>query len=123
MTGTQFNKLMENIEDINRKISGGGGIGIKSVEINDNGELVFTFTDDTTQNVGKVKGEDGKDGKDGAFTVRDNGVDYNVTLELIDGSPVLRTTPIIMEAESIQPDGESETEPEPEPSVPAVENE
>ena len=41
---------------------------VKSIEssaINENGELIITYTDGTTQNLGVVKGEDGKDGVDG----------------------------------------------------------
>ncbi|WP_308606945.1 ExeM/NucH family extracellular endonuclease [uncultured Corynebacterium sp.] len=39
--------------------------GIKSVTIDDNGHLIITYTDDTTEDAGKVVGADGKDGKDG----------------------------------------------------------
>ena len=34
-------------------------------QLNDKGELVLTYSDNTTQNLGLVKGEDGKDGADG----------------------------------------------------------
>ncbi|WP_412100092.1 ExeM/NucH family extracellular endonuclease [Corynebacterium aurimucosum] len=40
--------------------------GIKSVTIDDNGHLIITYTDGTTEDAGKVVGADGKDGKDGA---------------------------------------------------------
>ena len=58
--------------------SGKDGISITKSEINEDGELVFTFSDGSTVNVGKVVGSngtngsngsdgaDGKDGKDGA---------------------------------------------------------
>ncbi|WP_246818608.1 ExeM/NucH family extracellular endonuclease [Corynebacterium sp. HMSC074H12] len=39
--------------------------GIKSVTIDDNGHLIITYTDGTTEDAGKVVGSDGKDGKDG----------------------------------------------------------
>lgn len=48
--------------------SGGTGttaVGISNTEINDKGELVITYTDGTTKNLGSIKGADGKDGKDG----------------------------------------------------------
>ena len=39
--------------------------GVKSAEINENGELVLTYTDGTTQNLGVVKGEKGDQGEQG----------------------------------------------------------
>ncbi len=57
---------------------GEDGIGIEKAEINTNGELVLTYTDGNSDNVGKVvgekgdkgdkgeQGENGKDGNDGA---------------------------------------------------------
>lgn len=41
---------------------GKDGVGIAKAEINANGELVLTYTDGTTANLGKVVGADGKDG-------------------------------------------------------------
>lgn len=38
---------------------GANGVGIADSEINDDGELVLTYTNGNEQNVGKVKGEDG----------------------------------------------------------------
>ena len=38
---------------------------IVGAQLNDRGELILTYSDDTTQNLGVVKGENGKDGKDG----------------------------------------------------------
>ena len=46
-------------DGINGK-DGKDGIGIKKAEINDNGELVITYTDGTLSNLGVVVGEDGK---------------------------------------------------------------
>lgn len=43
---------------------GKDGIGIAKAELNTNGELVLTYTDGNTVNVGRVLGVDGKDGKD-----------------------------------------------------------
>lgn len=54
---------------------GKDGLGIASIEINANGELIITYTDGTSKNLGNVMGsngsngadgEDGKDGEDGA---------------------------------------------------------
>ena len=39
--------------------------GIASAVVNDNGELVITYTDGTSDNLGVVVGKDGEDGKDG----------------------------------------------------------
>lgn len=52
---------------------GGSAVGIKSVNINDKGELIITFTDGKVNNLGVVKGADGKDGKNGSpFSVYTN---------------------------------------------------
>ncbi len=40
--------------------------GIKSVTVDNNGHLIITYTDGTTEDAGKVVGADGKPGKDGA---------------------------------------------------------
>lgn len=45
---------------------GEDGIGINSIEINDKGELVLYYSNNTEVNVGKVVGRDGIDGVDGA---------------------------------------------------------
>ena len=45
---------------------GKDGIGISNVEINTAGELVLTFSDNSTINLGCIVGKDGQDGKDGA---------------------------------------------------------
>ena len=39
--------------------------GVKSAQINENGELVLEYSGGREQNLGKVVGDDGKDGKDG----------------------------------------------------------
>ena len=44
---------------------GADGVGIVSVEINAEGQLVVTYSDGRVETVGKVVGEDGKDGIDG----------------------------------------------------------
>ena len=49
---------------------GTDGIGIASSEINKNGELVITYSNNTVDNLGVVVGADGKDGTNGT-----NGVD------------------------------------------------
>ena len=45
---------------------GKDGISITKVDINENGELVISFTDGDPVNLGKVVGADGADGQDGA---------------------------------------------------------
>ena len=40
-------------------------VSVIGATINENGELILSMSDDTTQNLGKVKGERGADGKDG----------------------------------------------------------
>lgn len=50
--------------------NGADGIGIASSEINKNGELVITYSDNTINNLGVVVGADGKDGTNGT-----NGID------------------------------------------------
>ena len=42
-----------------------GASGILSLDINDRGELVVTYTDGSQENLGKVVGNDGKDGSNG----------------------------------------------------------
>ncbi len=42
------------------------GTGIKSAQIDADGNLIITFTDGVVTNLGKIVGTDGKDGKDGA---------------------------------------------------------
>lgn len=45
---------------------GANGVGITSLLIDNNGDLIVVLTDGKTINCGKVKGADGKDGVDGA---------------------------------------------------------
>ena len=44
---------------------GANGRGIAEAALNEDGELVLTFTDGTTQNLGRVVGADGTDGRNG----------------------------------------------------------
>ena len=53
--------------------NGTDGIGISKTEISADGQLVITYTDNTTSNLGVVVGVDGKNGTDG--TNGTNGVD------------------------------------------------
>ena len=46
--------------------NGTDGRGIAEATVNEDGELVITFTDGATQNLGRVTGTDGKDGEKGA---------------------------------------------------------
>ena len=45
--------------------NGADGVGICSAEVNDNGELVLYFTNNTSINLGKVIGSDGQNGEKG----------------------------------------------------------
>ena len=47
-------------------VNGTDGRGIAEAAVNENGELVLTFTDGETQNLGRVVGADGADGQKGA---------------------------------------------------------
>lgn len=51
-------------EQGNSGANGKDGVGIAKAEINTNGELILTYTDGDTVNIGRVVGADGKDGKD-----------------------------------------------------------
>ena len=44
---------------------GENGRGIANLEVNEDGELIATYTDGETQNLGRVAGADGQDGTDG----------------------------------------------------------
>ncbi len=44
---------------------GENGRGIANLEVNEDGELIATYTDGETQNLGRVVGADGTDGTDG----------------------------------------------------------
>lgn len=46
-------------------IDGKDGISVRTFEINDDGELVVSFTDDSVVNLGKIVGADGSDGEPG----------------------------------------------------------
>ena len=76
-------------------ITGPKGESIKSVDINDKGELVVTLTDGTTSNLGNVigptgpggadgsDGEDGEDGKDGLDGVGIENVELDINGNLV----------------------------------------
>lgn len=52
-------------------IDGKDGIGITNAEINNSGELILTYSDGKSVNLGKVVGADGKDGADLSNEVED----------------------------------------------------
>ena len=55
---------------------------VVSASLNEKGELILTYSDKTTQNVGVVKGEDGKDGQDGKDGLNgENGKEKNRRLQ------------------------------------------
>lgn len=72
---------------------GEDGIGISDVTINNNGELVLTFSDGNNINLGNIVGKDGQDGKDGT-----NGADGKDGVDGTDG--------IGIEKSEINADGE-----------------
>lgn len=55
----------QNGKDGKDGIDGKDGLSIKSVEVNEEGKLIITFTDNTFVDAGKVKGDDGKNGQNG----------------------------------------------------------
>ena len=55
-------------------IDGKDGLGIVNAEISNKGELIITYTDGTSKNLGVVKGKDGKDGS--KITIGENGHFY-----------------------------------------------
>lgn len=64
-------------------LKGKDGIGITSTEINANGELVLTYSDGSTTNVGIVKG---KDGTDYVLTDTDKSEIANIVINKYDSS-------------------------------------
>lgn len=69
---------------------GDTGIGVKSVAIDDDGNLIITLTDDTVHNAGKVNASNGENGRNGAdgvgienAVVDENG---NLIITLSDGT-------------------------------------
>ena len=56
LSGNNWIKLSSSVDNVNI---------IKNAQINENGELVLTFNDDSTSTVGVVVGKNGKDGEDG----------------------------------------------------------
>lgn len=53
------------LNDFINMIKGSEGRGIQSIILNEDGELILTYTDGEIVNLGKIKGENGKDGIDG----------------------------------------------------------
>ena len=69
---------------------GDTGIGVKSVAIDDDGNLIITLTDDTVHNAGKVNASNGENGRNGAdgvgienAVIDENG---NLIITLSDGT-------------------------------------
>lgn len=50
-------------------LGGLSNVKLNGAQINDNGELVLTYSDGSTENLGTVVGKDGSDGADGTTTV------------------------------------------------------
>ena len=70
-------------------VNGKDGVGIKNIEITDADELLITLTNDSTLNLGCIKGADGKDGSngkdgaDGKDGVSVTGASINAANELV----------------------------------------
>ncbi len=66
------------------------GTGIKSAQIDADGNLIITFTDGVVTNLGKIVGTDGKDGADGKDGIGIKGCriddDGNLILTLTDNT-------------------------------------
>ena len=58
----------------------GGSKGVASSAINENGELILTYTDGSTQNLGVVVGKDGSNGANGTTTVITTGDAHTVNV-------------------------------------------
>lgn len=70
--------------------NGKDGIGIKTVEINENGELVITYDNDSKANLGVIVGKNGKDGINGVDGVngtngKDAGNGLAITAIIVSG--------------------------------------
>lgn len=73
ISASNAERLLSDIEAIinyiRDKVNNNGGdgefVGIESANINENGELVLTYTNEETSNLGNVTGANGKDGADG----------------------------------------------------------
>lgn len=82
---------------------GADGRGISSAKVNSSGELVLTYTDGTTSNVGKVVGSDGEDGEDGAsstITVESITGGHRLTITTTDGLNVTEETIDVMDGQN-----------------------
>ncbi|MCH5316750.1 MAG: leucine-rich repeat protein [Eubacterium sp.] len=64
-------------------VNGADGIGITETSINDFGELIITYSDGATANLGKVVGENGKDGVDGNNAISRTEINENGELIII----------------------------------------
>ena len=62
-------------------------VGIESAQINENGELILTYSDGTEQNLGVVVGNDGADGEDGSDGA--DGKDGANGADCADGSQII----------------------------------
>ncbi len=68
---------------------GKDGISITKTEINDKGELIVYFSDNTNKNLGVVVGKDGQDGTDGKDGI--NGTDGTNGIDGKDGISITKT--------------------------------
>lgn len=71
------------VQDGKDGIDGKDGLGIKSAEINSKGELVITYTDNSSVNLGKITGVDGSDGTDSKDGLGIKNAEINTNGELV----------------------------------------
>lgn len=76
--------MLVNIGDL--VSDGKDGISVKSCSINDDGELVISYSDGTSENVGRVVASDGIGGKDGVGITDVSLIDGSLTITLSDGT-------------------------------------
>ena len=77
------NGFVGTVDEWLESLKGADGRGITSTEINASGELVLTYSDDSTANVGIVRG---KDGTDYVLTDTDKSEIANIVINKYDNS-------------------------------------
>lgn len=76
-------------------VNGKDGLGIKTAEINDNGELLITYTDDTKENLGVIVGSNGQNGINGTDG-KDGGTGLAMTAIIIGGIAIFLSVTLLI---------------------------
>ena len=76
-------------------VNGKDGLGIKTAEINDNGELLITYTDDTKENLGVIVGANGQNGINGTDG-KDGGIGLAMTAIIIGGIAIFLSITLLI---------------------------